>query len=241
MIAMVAALNQELAGLKRRTDIEEHVTETGRGIYRGMLSNKEVVLAFTGMGRERAESAAVSVLERYPVGALISFGFAGSLLPGLRIGEIVLCSSLCAGGQKDACQSDAGLLSRSLHIRVDTTVRQGKCVTVDELASPPEVRQALARSFHADVVDMESYWIARIASARRVPFLVVRAISDTPRDVLPPFQRLLDSDGRPQWPKFAPYFLVHPGQIALLARLYRNSRKAETSLTAFLLQLVEQL
>ncbi len=240
MLTLIAALKEEVAGLKRRMDIDDTVAENGYQIFHGKHGGKEVLLVQAGMGRKRAEKAVRFILEYYSVSAIVSFGFAGGLTPQLSIGDIVLCSTLCcAGEQLDLYQFEAGLFSRSLQICDGMTAFQGKSVTVAQLASQPEVKRELAQDFQADVVDMESYWIARMAKGEGVPFLSVRAVSDTCKQSLPPIE-VFAPDGGPDLRKIAFYSLFHPGQLLTLARLQRNSRIASENLAAFLSRFMER-
>ena len=66
----MAAMKEEVAGLKRHMAIEDTVAENGCRIFHGRQGGKEALLVQTGMGRERAEKAARFVLERYPVSPL---------------------------------------------------------------------------------------------------------------------------------------------------------------------------
>jgi adenosylhomocysteine nucleosidase len=242
MLAMMAAMQEESAGLKRRMAIRDTVSENGCRIFLGRQNGKDALLAETGIGRESAERATRLILERYAVTGLISFGFAGALNPELRVGDIVLCATLrCGDGQSGPCHSDAALLSRPVPFQDGKIARWGQSVTVAQPASRPEARQALARASGADIVDMEGYWIARIASERQVPFLAVRAVSDTVRDRLVPLEDMLGSDGRPCRGKAIRYLVSHPDQLMILAGLYRSSRKARTSLTNFLVRLMERM
>ena len=110
---------------------------------------------------------------------------------------------------------------------------KGSSVTVANPVSEPKAKLALGKAFRAEVVDMESYWISRIAAVNRIPFLSVRAVSDTVRDTLPPFDQFLNS-GQWQWRRAILYFLTHPQQLVNLFCLYRNAQKASRSLTAFM-------
>ena len=102
-------------------------------------------------------------------------------------------------------------------------------------------KQALGKTFSAKVVDMESYWIGRMASTKQVPFLAVRAISDTVADSLPPFDRFLDSNGAWRRKKAALYFLFRPHQLVKLCSFYRNARKAGINLSYFVARLIPSL
>ena len=109
------------------------------------------------------------------------------------------------------------------------------------LVCETEAKRTLGDEFDADVVDMESYWIASVASEKNIPFLSVRTISDTVRDSLPPFDQIIDSDGKWRWQRAISYLPSHPKQLATLFVLYRNTRRARANLTCFIDQLMERL
>ena len=141
------------------------------------------------------------------------------------------------------CNSDDGLVRLAAQVVNGMAVesRIGSGVTTPLAICTVEGKQTLFEATGADIVDMESYWIARIASQRRVPFVAIRAVTDTRRDVLPPFDRWLNADGRWQWGAVASYFLLHPRHMAVLARLSGNARQARTNLTTIISRLATAL
>jgi len=247
MLALMGAFGQEIAELRRQMVIEEVVAGQDCKLYRGTLENRDVVIVKTGMGRERAENAAKFTLERYPATAIVSLGFAGALAPELRIGDVVVCSTLhCADGSGEEGQeagpraADPALLSLATQGSGGSaaTVRPGSCVTVLLLDADAEKMRALRDNFQADIVDMESYWIAGIASARQIPFIAVRSISDTIQRSIQPFDRILASDGTVLWKKAVLSFLLHPQYLMNTFVLFRTTRLAKRNLTAVIRCLV---
>ena len=242
MIAFLGALREEVSGLQRQMGLKELLAGATCRLYGGEYRGKDILLAQTGMGRQRAETATELVLERHSVAALISFGFAGALTGELDVGDLVICATLhCAPGPAQKATgprsyaSDEGLLRQATEALEGTTLRFriGSGVTAAQLVRSPEGRQQLGRAFHADIVDMESYWIARIAADRQIPFVAVRAISDTWRDDLPPFDQMTTPDGSVKWKEAFSHFLRHPQQLLTLLGLANNARRARESLTAF--------
>jgi hypothetical protein len=114
-------------------------------------------------------------------------------------------------------------------------------VTTPGVVSGARAKQELGREFHAQVVDMESYWIAGVASARGVPFIAIRSVSDTLHDDLRAIDHILDSEGRVLRKKVLPYFLLHPHHLPSMFTAFRNMRRAESSLTAFVSDLVARI
>lgn len=244
MLALLGALREEIADLHRRMVLEEASISQDCHIYQGKYKNQDVLLVQTGLGKERAERATKLVLERYPVTTLISLGFGGALTPEAKVDDIILCSKLHCGDNRGTNRelesgktywSDSSLISLvSQRLKSTATrFRLGSSVTVTQPVSGPEAKRKLVKAFGADVADMESYWIAKIASERQIPFLAVRAISDTAEDSLLPFDQILTSDGKWRWQKAALYFISHPPHLIRLFGLYRKARQARKSLTIF--------
>ncbi len=243
MVACLAALPGELGGLRRRmtrvvSGAEAFTNRPGTACYTGRHGDKRILLVQTGMGREAAERAARFTFDHVPVSALISFGFAGGLSPHLQAGDLVLCERLYREGDaqgQSAVRSDASMLSAALTQRVEgRALTLGSSVTVDRLVSRPEEKQSLRETYPADVLEMESYWIGRACAERRVAFLAVRVVSDPAGQHLPPLERWIDLSGALRWPAALRNFLLHPAELAGMARLAFAARSAERRLTRFL-------
>jgi adenosylhomocysteine nucleosidase len=250
MLAILGAFGQEIVDYRRQMVIEEVVAGPLCRLYRGKFKNKETVLVQTGMGKERAENATRFILERYPITAIISLGFAGALSPQLRIGDVVVCSTLyCAPGSEQKEQRleplapDANLLSLASQGPPDGATRfcLGNGVTVLQLDANPQKMQEFSETFQAHIIDMESYWIARIASARQIPFIAIRSISDTIQHSVQPFDQILASDGSLLWKKAVLTFLSHPQYLINVYTLYRNTRPAKRNLAAFIDYMVTRI
>ncbi|MBI2831360.1 MAG: hypothetical protein HYX79_03790 [Chloroflexi bacterium] len=246
MLAILGALDREIAGVRKGMTVEKTISENGFRLYLGKYAEKPLLLVKTGMGKQRAESAARLALEQYPVSALVSMGFAGGLTGESKVGDIVLCSTLYCndrhGNTDNALQSDAKLLalcSQALTGKV-TRLRQGKTLTVERPICTPDEKLAAGQSYRADVVEMESYWIASVACEKHIPFIAVRVISDDSKDLLPPFE-IFKTGGGLKWHRALPYFLLHPRRAAGLIVLRRRAREAQNNLTAFLDYLIAKV
>ena len=114
-------------------------------------------------------------------------------------------------------------------------------MSVLQLDSSTRELSGLAETFHAHIVDMESYWIGSIASDRGIPFIAVRSISDTMQDSVQPFDRILTPDGRLLWKKAVVCFGTHPWYLVNTFTLYRNARIARKNLLACVRHLVSKM
>jgi len=243
MLALLGAFGQEIADLRQRMVIHEVVAEGHCKLYRGTLKNRDALLVKTGMGKKRAEGATNFILERYPIAAVISLGFAGALAPELRIGDVVICSPLYCDSRSEVYTSDAHLLSLASQVPEGIVARSclGSSVTALHLDASPQKMHELRETFPAHIVDNESYWIARIASASKIPFIVIRSISDDMQHGVQPFDQILTADGELIWKKAVPCFLWHPWFLMNVFTLFRNTRPAKRNMATFISHLVTKI
>ena len=253
MIAILGALREEVSCLRKRMDIQETVSDPACTVFRGTTQGRDILLVQTGMGKQRAQAATQLVLERYPVATLVSLGFAGALDEQLQAGDVVLYSAVhCADAAAEAdTKGSAGpsfapseaALARAKRRLKDEAVSFvcGPGASVPRVVLSPEDKTALAEAHQVLVVDMESYWIAEIAAQARIPYLIIRSVSDTTDEKMLPFDRMMNDDGKLLWKATAAHFIRRPHHLGVIGRLYRNARLAQRSLTAAVEALISEL
>lgn len=97
---------------------------------------------------------------------IILFGAAGALVPELKIGQVYACDSLFYAGRKMALPFSKEFPTASV-------------VTVDQPVTTKEDRIRLAENYHAQLVDMESFFFAEALHDRGLSGAVIRFVSDT--------------------------------------------------------------
>jgi nucleoside phosphorylase len=246
MLAILAALNEEVSGLKSSLSITKYSLVEDCRLYEGQYHQRHCLLVLTGVGKKRAQKAVKAALERYPVKTMVSTGFSGALSGNTRVGDIVVYSGL---GFKDDAKGnkrlestltpDSDLMSLSIKLLNETGLPfiSGRGLTLETVCSSPEAKKALGQEFEAESVDMESYWLAITARENRIPFITVRAIFDELKDDLTCLTRI-STDGKIDQGAAAWQALKHPWQIKEMAHYARCARKAEKNLTVFLSRLV---
>ncbi|MBX7103247.1 MAG: hypothetical protein K1X57_04160 [Gemmataceae bacterium] len=178
--------------------------------------------AIIGMGGPCAKRIA-GVIDSESPSAVILAGFAGSLQPTVRVGQVIVADRVFDMATGESWPA---------------TVRpRGYSSTV--LCSPRAIgdsteKRRLGVEYKADVVDMESAPFARICSERGVDWGVVRAVSDDvatdiPTDVL----RLIGS-GHVRWTAAMTALARRPGVARDFWRLARDSARAARVLAAAL-------
>lgn len=237
MIAMLAALEEEIKGLRKRMSVTRRLEHQGCWVWEGTFQGKEVLLARTGVGRRRSQAGATFVTGSYHPGAMISFGFAAGITPELKGGDVVVCSAVYRGDSesKETISCDATLLDATLKVqRKNIRVVKGAGVTVSRVLATKADKNAFAAALPAKIADMESYWVGQIAAEKGIPFLAARAVSDTVDDALPHLERLMDASGSWKKRKVLFYFLARPREAGRLAKLSVGVRRARQNLDRFM-------
>ena len=188
------------------------------------------MLFISGIGPDRGRLAAQTLLAKGAT-ALVSWGCAGALLPGLSPGNLILPERILAADQS-VYPADP-----SWHARVSSRLKgyvdpHGGMLAESTMAltSLPE-KVTLLRRTGAVAVDMESASIARVAKEERIPFVAIRAITDGPEmDIPRSALDSIDEYGRIRARKLLSNMARHPLEFLALIRMGRNFRAAEATL-----------
>jgi adenosylhomocysteine nucleosidase len=140
------------------------------------------VVAVAGGGDPARLALLVQAAMARGIRAVISFGIAGGLRPGLRAGSVVIARAVDDGETRlEAAPAWVERLARTLphaHIADLAGVDAAVCGTAD--------KADLRRRTGADAVDMESHVAARLAALHGLPFAALRVVADPAERALPP-------------------------------------------------------
>ena len=141
-------------------------------------------LTISGMGARRAQTAAKLLLKRGAT-ALVSWGIAGALEDKLSLGSLLLPRTVFSADGK------ASIVTQDWHEHLYRILAERFTIHAEPLIETSTVlttavqKQALHADFGAIATDMESAALARFATEISVPFLAIRAISDTAQMAIP--------------------------------------------------------
>ncbi|AKU92605.1 5'-methylthioadenosine/adenosylhomocysteine nucleosidase [Vulgatibacter incomptus] len=94
-IGIMGAMTEEIAGLVDAMGSRREQVEVGRRTYHvGELYGREVVIVFSRWGKVAAATTATELLARHGVERMIFTGVAGAVSPALRVGDVVVGSTL---------------------------------------------------------------------------------------------------------------------------------------------------
>lgn len=225
-LLVLAPLPEEIRALRQRlTRIEPRRVPGLPLALDGDFEGSRLRLAVTGDGERNARRGIEAALAAFRPSRLLVIGVAGALTPDLGAGEVIAARQVL---QLDADPHEPSpeLLAHA----VAQGIPAGTVVTTPFLASTPEAKARLAAEPGVGtpaVVDLESAVYAEAADAARVPWLVLRAVSDTVTETLPGYlERCRDAGGAVRRGRVALHAVMRPWTIPALVRLARNVDRA---------------
>ncbi len=190
------------------------------------------VVAVAGGGDAGSLAAKLDALHG-DIKGVISFGLGGGLSPLLKAGDVVVGESVPIVHAHLGARSQS---PESIHCderwRIALTAKlngafQGPIAASDTILEDARAKAALFAATGALAVDMESAVAGRFAAARKLPFAVLRVISDDARHVLPDAALVaMKPDGGIALGRVLGSLLANPLQIPALIRTARTSGRA---------------
>lgn len=197
MIGIIGAMDVEVEGIKLTVENPTERIISGITFVSGTIEGREAVVAKCGIGKVNSAICAEAMILAYAPELIINVGVAGSLSPELSIGDIVVADKVCqhdfdttpAGDMRgfiaevnminipadpDACQHLAECVNTC-----GINYKIGTIATGDIFVADSETKDFIVSEFSALACEMEGASIGQVCWINRVPFTVLRAISDS--------------------------------------------------------------
>ncbi len=205
------------------------------------LRLQNVILIETGVGLENAERTVRKIGENDAVGGVIHIGFAGSLSHSLALGDVLVANAVDAEVAAPVVLEGTERVRSLLPPEVRSHV--GTILTCDRILAKADEKRRFAEPRPADetaCVDMESAPIARICTERNLPYVGLRAITDTFDEDLPmDLNECRGRDGNIDTMRVMWSAVHHPSAISGLMELRRRARECSQTLARCVKAFVE--
>ncbi len=198
MIGIIGAMDEEVEQIVQVMEVEKEEVKASMTFKAG----KEVVIVRSGIGKVNAAVCTQILVDDFGVDYVINTGIAGSLNAKIDIGDIVISSDVLhhdvdatgfgyAVGQIPrmdtlSFQADEQLieLAKAACKKVVPSIgaHVGRIVSGDQFISDKAVKDKITANFKGYCTEMEGAAIAQAAYLNKVPFLILRAISDKADD-----------------------------------------------------------
>ncbi len=194
-IAIVAALDSELAHLKASMGALREVPCPGGAFHVGTIGPHEVALTLLSIGKVNAAMKTQAVIDRFAPDLVINTGIAGALAPDIRVLDTIIGTELLyhdvhpefmerfSPYTRVFTADEKWTRSASLAAdELDITTKKGPITTGDLFVSSERDKFRIREATGAFCVEMEGAAVAHTAYLNDLPFLVLRTISDSADD-----------------------------------------------------------
>lgn len=195
-IGIIGAMKIEVEAIQAIMEDKEEQIISGVLFVSGTLYGKKIVVAECGIGKVFAAICTEAMILSYKPDVIINTGVAGGLATDLKIGDIAIAESVVQHDMDTSPLGDPiGYLSgiNIVNIPCDKKVNAlltdvveslnintvtGVIVSGDQFINGAEKKKMLVESFRAVSCEMEGASIGHVCYVNKVPFGVVRSISD---------------------------------------------------------------
>lgn len=202
IIGIIGAMEEEVELLKEKMTDTVIIEKAGMKFVKGTLKGQTAVVVRSGIGKVNAGICTQILADEFQVEAVINTGIAGSLKAEINIGDIVLSTDTMQHdvdarefgyplGQIPRMETLTFLADERLRklarevcekVNPDIQVFEGRVASGDQFVADKETKEKIIENTQAYCTEMEGAAIGQAAYLNKIPYLVIRAISDKADD-----------------------------------------------------------
>lgn len=196
MIGILCAMREELEPILEKVEIKEVVDYARNKFYLAEFDNKELVLAYSKIGKVNSATTATIMIEKFNAKKILFSGVAGGVDEDLKIGDLVIATKTC---QHDVdltvfgyepgyipeskvyfeCDEKLNLIAKKVAEKMGIKLKEGIIASGDQFIHSKEKKEWIKKTFNAVAIEMEGGAVGCVTWTLDVPFFMLRAISDT--------------------------------------------------------------
>ena len=196
LIGIIGAMDIEVDALISDMTEKSEKIISGIKFVKGKLENKEVVVAKCGIGKVFASVCAQTLILEYKPDIILNTGVAGAIKNGMKIFDVAMADRVVQHDMDTSAIGDPkGFISGIDTIYIDTdkivlealieasnslkiTTHIGTVASGDKFIASKEEKSLINKEFCAIACEMEGAAIGQICYINKIPFGIVRSISD---------------------------------------------------------------
>lgn len=195
-LGIIGAMQIEIENLKPSIKNQKTSIISGVNFIEGEVNGVPVVAAVSGIGKVFAAICTEIMVLHFGVDHVINIGVAGSLVPTLKVLDVAVAESAVQHDMNTTAVGDPlGLISgiNVINFEADADLRKnvtdvlsarginyevGVIASGDLFVDTNKQRETIRNRFDAIAADMEGASIAQTCYVNKVPFTLIRSISD---------------------------------------------------------------
>lgn len=204
MIGIIGAMETEVQFLQKNLTQLEKKSFGGMTFYSGKLSSKDVVIVKSGVGKVNAALCTQIMISNFPVDCVINTGIAGAVGSGLGVFDFVVSTQVVyhdfdvrifgykrgqvPGFDSIEFKADETLSELALKVFSQTDfaekhkIVKGRIASGDQFIADKAVKEEIVKEFSPLCVEMEGAAIAHACTLSKIPFVIIRCMSDCADD-----------------------------------------------------------
>lgn len=202
---IIGAMESEVRQLCQGLTDKKIVEYAGLNFFTGLLKGRDVVIVKSGIGKVNAALCAQALILKFGVTKIINTGIAGAFARGLEVFDFVVSTAALyhdfdttafgykkgqVPGLPEFFEADVELADAALAAFEKTEfskshkVIKGLVASGDQFISDSSAKKIIKANFDPACVEMEGTAIAHACYLNKVPFVIVRCMSDMADDTV---------------------------------------------------------
>lgn len=196
-IGVIAAMEKELLPLLSGVGKTERVATFPYAVSRVTVGERELYFTQSGIGEISAGAATQYLISAFGCEEIWNFGVVGGLTDEMDYNHVSVVKRVVHYAFDltaiDPVEKGQYVPEKSRYILADANLYQkasallgltqgATLASADKFVADASEKEQIAKEFDADICDMEGAGIALICEKNNVPFLMVKAVSDTKND-----------------------------------------------------------
>lgn len=178
MFAVVAAMNIELNGFIKSLNITDKFHKDNFMIVRGSYKKEEYIVLRCGISGRNVKRGLDFLFSRYPeIEGAVLVGVAGAINPASKPGDTFIPQIFISDQGNRPYYVDYGFYNKLSLSNIKCFIG-GKAVSSNKLYRTVDKVGMFNKENNVVFVDMEAFEFAKIMNEKKVPFLVIKSISD---------------------------------------------------------------
>lgn len=201
MIGIIGAMPIEIADLKERMEIARERVIAGITFYQGDIHGVPCVLACCSPGKVNAAACTQAMILAWSPSLIVNSGVAGGIGKDVHMGDLVIAERVVQHDMDTSALGDpkgylsginqiflpadkaaSGVIREAARRYYQGTIHMGVIATGDQFVSSNQKLEDISRDFGAIACEMEGGSIGHVCVLNKIPFCVIRTISDNGND-----------------------------------------------------------
>lgn len=196
IIGIIGAMREEIVPLLTLYKEYESIDIGGNIYYKITYKQNSIIIAYSKIGKVHAALSATTMILKFGCEKIIFSGVAGGLAKGLKVGDLVLATSLCqhdvditAFGHakgfipegKLFYESDKQLcnMAKEVAASMSLAIKDGVVASGDQFIANQQIKDSIVKEYGAIAVEMEGASVACVCDNFKIPCCIFRSISDS--------------------------------------------------------------